>query len=413
MAARSWGRISRRRQHEFNQPRIDHSGRVRYTRRVHFVTSLFRHHGFLAATAFLALLLTLAKLLLYVAASRYFVGSTATLCQWDCGWYMQIATLGYNDAPLPGTGWANWAFFPLYPMLWRGVADILPLSVAASGIVLSTIIFLAFLVLAAVYRRRTRPADDTTTWLLFATVWPFGFYFHAPYSESVYLLLSTLVLLCLAQGRLLGAGLATGLLSASRVTGILLVPVILFAGWRAFRRALPTDRPRMAATILLALVLAPLGLFAYMAYLHVHTGDTLAFSHIQISWNRHFGNPLHNLASGLRHPDIAALFDLHRPPAPGWTSLFGALGLVVSAWLAWRRRWAEAWFCAATILVAASTGVDSLPRYVSGNAGFLFGTCDLLASNRLRPARAGVCACLAALQAVLLVAWFAGAGFLI
>lgn len=39
---------------------------------------------------------------------------------WDAGWYKSIAMDGYAPAPSPDeTGEANWAFFPLMPLVMR------------------------------------------------------------------------------------------------------------------------------------------------------------------------------------------------------------------------------------------------------------------------------------------------------
>src|SRR5438132_1535168 len=49
-------------------------------------------------------------------------GLIALWCRWDCGWYVQTAQAGYMLAPLAdGSNQANWAFWPLFPLLIRGV----------------------------------------------------------------------------------------------------------------------------------------------------------------------------------------------------------------------------------------------------------------------------------------------------
>ena len=46
--------------------------------------------------------------------------SLSLLCSWDCGWYQNIAEHGYHAQPTEHPlGEANWAFFPLFPLLAR------------------------------------------------------------------------------------------------------------------------------------------------------------------------------------------------------------------------------------------------------------------------------------------------------
>ena len=65
--------------------------------------------------------LLIARLLVYAVLAGFAVGPS--LCQWDCGWYLGIVQHGYDAAPHLVDGWwqANWAFFPLYPLLVRGL----------------------------------------------------------------------------------------------------------------------------------------------------------------------------------------------------------------------------------------------------------------------------------------------------
>lgn len=46
----------------------------------------------------------------------------SNLCRWDCGWYRSVIADGYNTADFSAvSGQANWAFFPLFPLISRGL----------------------------------------------------------------------------------------------------------------------------------------------------------------------------------------------------------------------------------------------------------------------------------------------------
>ena len=60
------------------------------------------------------------------------------LCQWDCGWYVDIMTRGYAEEPPAAlSGEANWAFFPAFPVLGGMVAAVLGLPPLVAAVLLN------------------------------------------------------------------------------------------------------------------------------------------------------------------------------------------------------------------------------------------------------------------------------------
>ncbi len=51
----------------------------------------------------------------------------------DVGWYMNIANDGYEARPFSATQLANWAFYPLWPLLLH-ISHYLPLDMMVWGI---------------------------------------------------------------------------------------------------------------------------------------------------------------------------------------------------------------------------------------------------------------------------------------
>ena len=361
----------------------------------------FRYRQVIAIAAGLAV----ARLLVFEILAP--IKLSDALCQWDCGWYLSIIGQGYDAAPHLVDGWsqANWAFFPLYPLLVRYLDALTGIDPKPMGMLLSTACFVAFAALGARYRQITRGEASPWTWLLFVFAWPFGFYFHALYTESLYAALATAALLALARDKPLAAGITTAFLGATRPTGMLLAAWIGLDGlWKARSAGSLAEAMRL----LLPAAIAPLGLVAFMVFLYFRAGDPLAFQHIQAGWQRTGGNPLTVLA------DALGKFDPAKPRlGPFYLVGWAVAGLAASVWLLVRRRFAEAWFCGLSVLMALSSGsVFSIPRYVSASPVFLFVVGDIVGSIRRPRLRYGLLLGMAVLQVALALFWFRGAAFL-
>lgn len=319
--------------------------------------------------------LTLAGLLLrygVVASVKGDEGFNAylrALCVWDCHHYLEIIEHGYEVTVGSGgrMGSANWAFFPLAPLLtWlTRMATGLPILVA--GFLLAN----AYIITATLAAYPLFERNDTgRAYWLFAfsvLVGPFSFLFSTLYTEGLFILLTVLVLAALQRSDYLQAGLWAALLSATRVTGVLIVFAILLQAVLDHRRKGGTWRALPMAVLgnsrlMLAFFVAPLGLFGYMLYLHFHMGDGFAFFHIQRAWDREFGNPFVFVWEAIRF-DGPQSSDAMQRFAWGWAAVF-SLGLTLV--LAWRGRLAAALFCGLALLTSLSAGVMSMLRFSAG-----------------------------------------------
>ena len=334
-------------------------------------------------------------------------GLARDLCQWDCGWYLSIAEAGYDLAPhlVRGLWQANWAFFPLFPLLVRLTAALTSIAPFIAGVAVATLALWAFTVLGWLYRVRTRPNASPWPWLLLLAAWPYGFYLDATYSESLYAALTVACLLALRTGRPWLAAAACALVTATRPTGVLLA---VWLGIHQLWRARLARSPAEAVRFLAPAALAPLGLLGYMAFLWWRVGDPFAFAAIQSAWGHSLRNPFAVLLDALLAADpmnghMGLLY------LAGWALLgLGAAGL-----LAAKRRPAEAWLCAATVLMALLSGVVwSMPRFVACNPAFLLAAADVLEAVPSRVGQAALLLAFAAVQGVFLLAWFREAAFL-
>ncbi len=353
--------------------------------------------------------LVLARVAAYAWIAVPFGGLTDAVCQYDCGWYVRLAVEGYQSdsqwdtlGPVP-----NWAFFPLYPMLIRGAIALTRLPPELAGMLVANLLFIGFVLAGAVYLRRTRPTLDPMLWVLFAVLFPFGFTFSVPYTESLFALLTIGTLLALQRERLLLAAGLTALLCATRPTGVLLIPVILaVCATKLWRERHAPDRLHTLSQVLLPIAVAPLGLSLFMLYQYVVIGDALAFSHVQLLWGREWRGPLYWLTDGITAWDWGNMLHPNGYPSKTYDCAWTLLGLGVAARLAWQRRFAEAWLLAGTIVLPLSTALHSLPRFVATSPFFLFACCSALAPISSLRWRAVLAGGLGLVQGAVVVGWY-------
>jgi hypothetical protein len=338
-------------------------------------------------------------------------GLAEATCHFDCGWYERLALAGYGA----DTEWADlgslphWAFFPLYPLLLRAGIALTHLPPRLCGVLLSAVLLAGLVMVGGAYLRRTRPAMSVLTWTLVAVLFPSGVFFTAVYSEALFALLAAATFLSLRSGRPLLAACWAALASATRPTGVLLLPIIaadrlaaVRSGWREGART------RLLADALLPVAVAPLGLAIFMLAQYVQVGDGLAFSHVQTNWGRIWEGPAAVLWQALSALDLSVFAPLAEPSRT-LEALWALLGLSASLWLAARNRFGEAWFLAGCVLLPLASAPDSMGRYVGCNPVFLFAVYDFVTALRGRAALAAAYGGLAVLHVAFMAAWLSGA----
>lgn len=235
----------------------------------------------------------------------------SSLAKWDAQHYLAIAFDGYVEghAGLPPAD-TRPAFFPLYP----GAVHLLsgfganPAVVLIAAYAVSLACFFGALVLLhrlttiELGERYTRPT------LMLLAFFPTAFFFGIPYSESMFLLLAVGAFLAARTGHWAIAGIVLALASATRVPGLLLViPVALLYlyGPRADREPTASPRGRLWPRHRIEpsaawLLLAPVGLAAFSAYLHFAVGNAFAWNDAQAVFGRHTVDPLTGIWAGVR-----------------------------------------------------------------------------------------------------------------
>lgn len=308
--------------------------------------------------------------------------------RWDASHFLRIAEVGYRSV---GEDRLFIVFLPGFPAAIALVALVVP-NLTASGLVVS----LGASVGAGwyLYRLARLDADHHEAWraVLLLFLFPSGYFLAAPYSEALFLL-GVVGSLYAARTRRWGwAGAAGALATVTRLTGVALLPALLWEAWRAYRR--DAEPPQRIAP----LGAAPLGLAVYLgANLAVH-GDAFAFLDIQRGhWHQRPLPPWRSIVDAVNGILEGASGDFLFIFTGRIAAAVFAVALLV---LGWRRLrvgdHVYAW--GSVLLVLSASWLISLPRYLLGIYPLFIVLARL---TRARPAFWGVIGAGAAAQALL------------
>jgi Gpi18-like mannosyltransferase len=264
----------------------------------------------------------------------------SAMCKWDCKWYLSIIKDGYDLqprlSPKVWKGLANWAFFPLYPLLVKAFILITGLPSLMAGVLLNQGLILIALMVFYKYLRLFVDDINSRFGVVLLAFSPFSVYFASLYTEALFLLLSLISFYFMRTNRPFLAAISGGLLSATRPVGVMFsIPYFLYQ----------IHKSSFLLKIMFYTILTIMGLVCYMLYLHFHTGDFLAFHHIQKGWGRK-GLDVSHLGSQI----IKMLKDTHN-------SILFLLSCGISIYLIVKKYYAEGIFNLLCILPGVLTGV--------------------------------------------------------
>ena len=307
-------------------------------------------------------------LLLLTWGVRALAGRPETLTQalefWRCldsRHYLDIARDGYIAAGERDRV-VQLVFLPGYPLVVRAVMLLVPSDICA-GLLTSAVCFAG--AGCVVYRllRLDLPHRDAVRALRFLVLAPGSFFFAAPMSESLFLLLTAAALYLARTHRPVLGGLCGAYAAFTRSLGLLLIVPLL---WELVHDAV--QRRRISIRQVVGLLLVPLGFAAYCCINRRVSGNPFQFLIYQREhWNQRTGlffstaayqtdYLLRCLRSG-NWRDALGLW------LPNLIACFSALILLAKA--APRLRASQtAWFLAYYIIAVGATWLLSAPRYL-------------------------------------------------
>ena len=222
---------------------------------------------------------------------------------WDAEWYKELAEEGYK---LPrSSGMANWAFFPLYPMVCALIRIITGgyINTYAIGMLVSNICIIIAVYYAVRFAWLELDTDkydrvdieNIIIFLMFAG--PCAVYYGSMYTESLFTMCVVLCFYNTKKKNYMMAGVSAAFASATRIVGCTLIVVLLTDMYVSMYKQHRDEERRIVAAIkafikdvisdagkLLALAICPLGIFVYMTFLRGFCGDAWAFYHVQKAW---------------------------------------------------------------------------------------------------------------------------------
>jgi hypothetical protein len=222
-------------------------------------------------------------------------------------WFLRIADGGYRADD------GSAAFFPLYPLAIRGVSWLAGGHPLFAAFLVSNLAFLGALIVLYRLVEREHSTRVARTSVLLVALFPTAFFFIAPLSESLFLLLAVSSFAAARSRRWVLAGLLGALAAGTRIVGIVMVAALAAEAVHQFMEGRRGDVPNRSRTgdatdgpptadgygvrpgdgtprrlaVALACSLMPILAFvSYGAYWAAKNGDWLAPLHAEERWMR-------------------------------------------------------------------------------------------------------------------------------
>ena len=323
----------------------------------------------------------LGLLLLVVGAQLSSASAHHALTRWDAKWYARIAEHGYGYVGIAPDGrrLADYAFFPLFPLLERLVAGVTGLAAVDAGLVISAVS--SVVAAAGIYQVGAR-LHDPRTGLVLACLWssvPVAAVTSMAYTEALFTALAAWCLVAVLADRLLVAAWLAVLAGLTRPVGVAVVAAVLVAALVSAARP-PGEGPRRRSFggPVLAAAVAPLGLVGYLAFVRWDGEGPRSYSAVTKGWENH--------VDGGRAFAAWTWELVTSRPGVGALLVAGLLLLAAAVWHTRRYPWPVIVFTVVAVLVSFSTShyFGSRPRYLLPVFTLLLWPSTGLA--RLRPA---------------------------
>ena len=215
--------------------------------------------------------------------------------RWDTGWYLMIATEGYQYNPAAASDYQqNIAFFPAFPMSMRYLAVFFGRQTLWTGVGISIVSFyLALIYLLRLARDLLKDEEQSVTAVTLLAAYPFAVFFSAAYTEGLFLLTLMGAVYHFHNNQLARAAMWGFVCGLTRPNGSLLSIVLALMAvapmWDAVKRRpiLPPPPGWGAITRRILAASAPgLGMLAFSAFIYRLTGNPFMWTMQNVAWGR-------------------------------------------------------------------------------------------------------------------------------
>jgi hypothetical protein len=204
--------------------------------------------------------------------NNYFPAFLTKLANFDGIHYLLIARQGYSQY--------EQAFFPLYPLLIH-LGSFLIKNELIVALLISNLFFVFGWYFFYRYLHLILPRTNFLSLAFLLLFFPTAFYFNAVYTEGLFFFLLFFGLYMLEKKHYWQAAIGFFLLSLTRLIGIFVFIPIVFHLFLQFKKEGKSLSKLIGLKNIFLLSSPFLGLFLYMAYLQLTTGDWLFFFHAQ------------------------------------------------------------------------------------------------------------------------------------
>jgi hypothetical protein len=185
--------------------------------------------------------------------------------RWDVEHFMRITTVGYRG------GEGTLAFHPLFPLAGKWIGLLLGGRPLLGMMILSNVCGFLFLIALVRLAEKDLPSKQAYRAALYFLALPTAFVLFAPYTESLFLLLSVWAFLMAREKRWAMAGLAGGLATLTRQQGLFLLLPLAWELWQDSGKSLKTMFGRWREIAGLAFI--PAGYGVWVIYRAVAAND--------------------------------------------------------------------------------------------------------------------------------------------
>lgn len=276
---------------------------------------------------------------------------------WDTQHYINIAKDGYSSSTV-GEKHLLIAFFPLFPFLTKLFSFVFQ-NYLLSGLIVSNIAygFAVFYLYKLV--RIDFEQDDALRTAIYFSIFPTAYFLHAAYTESLFLALTIASFYYARNSKWALSGILGMLAAMTRITGILLLPVLLVE----YLHQKDFKKENIRKDMLWIFVIG-FGLLIYLIINYVTYGDPLKFLEIQSEkWGMNLSLPIKGFLNAW---GIINWGDPTYKIHGGWFQIiFGLLGLVLTIYSFFKIRLSYSLYALATWLIVTSTSfMISVPRFM-------------------------------------------------
>ncbi len=294
----------------------------------------------------------------YTLLSNKFPDSIISIWNvWDTQHYLEIAEFGYTSSTVDERN-LQIVFFPLYPYVIK-VFSLVFKNYLLSSLLVSNLAYAALVFYLFKLVTLDRESEDAFRSVIYISVFPTAIFLHAGYTESLFLALTIASFYYARREKWAFAGILGMLAAATRVSGIILFPVLIVEYMHQSGFKIREIRKNI-----LWLAVIALGFVFYLAVNYATFGDPLKFLEIQNQhWHKRLDWPYKGFLYAVgsifwREPGSAVMVGVAEP-----AFAVGSLLLIIYSFF--RIRLSYCLYALATFLIVTSTSFWlSIPRYM-------------------------------------------------